>query len=213
MPKTLDITGLTFNYLTALRFSHKNNSSHYWVFICKCGKERVINKTRVVTGYTKSCGCFAVEKAISDSTTHGLSKHPLYRRWNDIIKRCYNPKVKSYINYGERGVIVCDEWKNNFLSFYNWCINNGWKDGLQIDKDINGNGFIYSPQTCCFVTPKTNSNNRRNNKKIEYNGEIKTLIEWSEKFGINNGTLSGRLKRGWSLEKSFTNKKFNKYSK
>ena len=213
MPYTIDISGKVFNYLTAIQFSHKSSSAHYWVFKCKCGNDVVINKTKVVTGATKSCGCYAVERAISDSTTHGLSNHRLYAKWNDVKNRCYNKKVSSYKIYGGRGVVMCDEWRNDFKCFYNWCIENGWEEGMQIDKDIKGDGLLYSPGTCCFVTPKKNCNNRRSNRYIEYNGVVKTLMEWSEHFGVNPGTLFGRLSRGWSLDKAFINKRFNKYSK
>lgn len=67
---------------------------------------------------------------------HGLSKHPLHNVWHGIKCRCYGKSSKGYNNYGALGVIMCDEWKNNFKSFYDWAISNGWEKGLQIDKDI-----------------------------------------------------------------------------
>ena len=93
-------------------------------------------------------------------TKHNISKHPLYNVYNNMINRCYDTNNKSYNDYGARGVVVCDEWKNSIDNFYNWAIKNNWELGLHLDKDIKGNGFLYSPNTCTFVTPKVNSNKR-----------------------------------------------------
>lgn len=199
-----DITGEKFNLLTAIRFSHKAGFTQYWLFRCDCGKERTISKSKAIIGETRSCGCYQRTKATIDSTTHGLTGHLLHGKWRDIINRCHNKNVQSYPTYGGRGVIVCDEWRNDFLSFYNWCINNGWKPGLQIDKDIKGNGLIYSPETCAFVTCKENNNNRRSNRYIIFDGEKKTIMQWSEKFNIHHATLTGRLDRGWTFEKAIS---------
>lgn len=83
--------------------------------------------------------------------THGLNDHPLYRKWNGFKTRCYNKNNPKYHRYGGRGVIVCNEWVNNFKAFYDWAILNGWEEGLQIDKDIKAHklgkeGLIYSPE-------------------------------------------------------------------
>ena len=86
----------------------------------------------------------------------------LYAIWESMKRRCYTPSQTDYKYWGGRGITVCDEWINNFLSFYNWAINNRYKKGLQIDRiDNDGN---YSPENCRFVTPRVNTRNSRGPK-------------------------------------------------
>lgn len=107
--------------------------------------------------------------------------------------RCYNEKCKSFKDYGLRGIIVCDEWLNDTLAFYNWAINNGYKKGLQIDRiDNDGN---YEPTNCRWVTKKEQARNRRTNRWLEYNGERMLISDWAIKLGVNFTSLWGILKR------------------
>lgn len=129
--------------------------------------------------------------------SHGLSSHPIYTVWFGMMSRCYNKKDISYKRYGGKGVVVCADWRNDFMKFYNWAINSDWKKGLQIDKDYNGDGMIYSPETCKFVTRSVNCRKRSTSRIIEYNGESKTLSEWCEKFGLNHSAVIRRIERGW----------------
>ena len=89
---------------------------------------------------------------------HGLTKHPLYCVWHNMKTRCYNPKRKAYKYYGGRGITVCDEWLFDFEAFYTWAINNGYKKGLQIDRENNDKN--YNPENCRFITPRENVRNR-----------------------------------------------------
>ena len=52
-------------------------------------------------------------------TKHGMRKSPEYTAWISMKQRCTNPNVKSYKDYGERNIVVCDEWKESFMAFYN----------------------------------------------------------------------------------------------
>ena len=90
---------------------------------------------------------------------HGLSNHKIYRAWTNIVYRCTNKKDKYFKDYGERGITVCNEWKNDFMSFYNWSIENGYKDSLTIDRiDNNGN---YEPSNCRWTTMTVQGRNTR----------------------------------------------------
>lgn len=222
MPKIIDITNRIFGRLTAIRLDRKerygNTYIHFWWCKCICGVEKAVRKQKLLNGETTSCGCYQREVATRDSTTHGLTGHPIWNLHKDIKNRCYNPKVDCFPDYGGRGVEMCDEWRHDFVSFYNWCIANGWQKGLQIDKDIKAkelgvDPLLYSPERCQFVTPKKNSNSRRNNRLIEFNGVTKTIMEWSELVGVNRGTINSRLSRGWSVERAFKIGRFNKYTK
>lgn len=122
------------------------------IFKCDCGNEKQIIIAKVKNGRTLSCGC--LHKRMFNHKKHGLTKHPLFSKWTDIKSRCYNKNVDMYKNYGGRGIKVCDEWLNDFMSFYNWSIENGWEEGLQIDR-VNFNGD-YEPNNCQFITGAEN---------------------------------------------------------
>lgn len=210
--KTKDITGLKFNRLTAIRFDNisTKNKSHLWYFKCECGKEVLMRKEQVTSGWVKSCGCLRDENRIKANKTHGLTKsHPLWKVWQGMKARCYYKKSKYYPIYGGSGVSVCREWKDDFLSFFNWSISNGWEIGKQIDKDIlcekmRVSPAIYSPQTCLFVSAKVNSNKTSRNRFLEFNGIKKTLAEWEETTGIRQSTIFYRLKYGWDAKSALT---------
>ena len=133
--------------------------------------------------------------------THGDSKSPLYAVWCTMKARCNQPNSTKYNIYGGRGIRVCDQWVNSYEAFKNWAINNGYKHGLTIDRiDVNGN---YSPDNCRWTTPKEQARNTRTNHYVEYDGEVFTLIELSEKYNINYDLLKVRInKLHWPIEKS-----------
>lgn len=84
---------------------------------------------------------------------------PLYSIWCGIKTRCYNAKAANYKYYGAKGIVMCDEWKNDFMVFYKWAINNGWQPGLTIDRYPNGKGN-YEPSNCRIATMKQQAGNR-----------------------------------------------------
>lgn len=140
---------------------------------------------------------------------HGKCGTRIYIIWKHMKQRCYNSKDKGFKNYGGRGITICEQWKNDFINFYNWAIKNGYKDNLTIDRiNVNGN---YEPNNCRWATKKEQANNTRNIHYITYNGETHNLTEWSKLLKIKLSTLSRRINTNkWNIEKSFT-KKTTKY--
>lgn len=131
--------------------------------------------------------------------THGRSrvngKHPiLYGRWANIKDRCCNPNSKDYRKYGGRGITICEEWKESYEAFHSWAMSHGFRPELQIDRIENDKG--YSPDNCRWVTPKINSNNRRNNVSVEYKGKMMGILEVAELTGIPWQTLYKHYKDG-----------------
>lgn len=201
MSKHSDLTGQKFGKLTVIK---KNGNDKYknivWLCKCDCGKETIVNTTRLKSGYTKSCGCLTVEKLLERNTKHNMTHTRIYKIYQGLIQRCYNSNNPAYKNYGGRGIKVCDEWKNDFLSFYNWAINNGYNNELTLDR-INNNGN-YKPNNCRWVTVKKQSNNRRSNHYITYNGETHSISEWSSILKIPYSMLNHRIQRKWDIEKA-----------
>lgn len=111
-------------------------------------------------------------------------------------KRCENPNNKRYIDYGGRGIKVCEEW-HDFIVFYEWAINNGYSENLTIDR-IN-NEDDYKPSNCRWATKKEQANNRRTNVNITIGNTTKTLREWCDIFQVNYQKVEARHIRNKDL--------------
>lgn len=173
-------------------------SSRKWMCKCDCGNVKDVAIGNLKNGGSKSCGCLRKDLY----TKHGLHQHRLYPVYQNMIARCYDPACDSFSDYGTRGITVCDEWQADIQSFYNWAIQNGYQQGLQLDRrENNGN---YNPGNCRFVTCTVNNRNKRNNRLIKFNGETKCLSEWAESAGMSKESLHYRLKAGWTIEKAIT---------
>lgn len=166
--------------------------------ICDCGKEVDVVGSKLRTGHTTSCGCHRKELLYK----HGYGKLRIYRIWQAMISRCYYKGDAGYKYYGGRGISVCELWLNDFLSFKNWAVSNGYKDYLTIDRiDTNGN---YEPSNCRWATYKEQANNKRNNRILTVNGVSMTVSEWSDKTGISPKAIYGRIAKGWDSERVVT---------
>lgn len=164
---------------------------HYWKCKCDCGVEKVICGYHLTSGHTTSCGCYAKERRKEGTTKHDLCKTRLFKIWTHMISRCYCETDAKYYTYGARGISVCNEWKNDFKSFYNWSIKNGYDDSLTIDRiDVNGN---YEPLNCKWSNPVEQSNNRTNTIYIVLNDEKIPLGILARKLNIKYATLYNAL--------------------
>jgi len=140
-----------------------NGYGQYVMAKCCCEKG-VIKRQRLDTiksGRSLSCGCSKREEN-NPKYKHGLNSHCLYSIWCDIKKRCTNRFAQNYKHYGGRGITVCKEWQEDFEIFYDWCLSNGWRKGLEIDRENNDGN--YEPSNCRFVTRQINNINQRKRK-------------------------------------------------
>lgn len=147
--------------------------------------------------------------------THGFAsgyngyvgaEHPVYTTWRHMKERCYKEKDPAYKNYGGRGIKVCDEWLglSGSTNFCNWAINNGWQEGLTLDRiDNEGN---YEPSNCRWITKKEQNRNRRSNRLVTMYGKTMCLTDAIELYGngMKLGTVLYRLKNGYSLADALT---------
>ena len=197
--KRADITGKMFGRLKALSFEYVKNKNSYWKCICECGKVVIVSYANLMRGTTKSCGCLNKELILKRNLIHGKTNTRLYRIWENMRTRCYNSKTINFHLYGGREIKVCEEWKNDFLAFYNWSMNNGYKKGLSIDRiDNDGN---YEPKNCRWATEKQQSRNTRTNRLIKIKGEIHCFSEWVEKLKLTQSALRYRINKNWSEER------------
>lgn len=192
--KFQDLTGKRFYRLTAIKRVENKGNKTMWLCKCDCGNYATVCGAYLTNGHTKSCGCYSRER----SKTHGHHDHPLYRVWLGIRTRCYNSTDSSYKNYGGRGIKMCDEWLNNFKSFYDWSIANGYKnERLESGRNkwtvdrIDNNGD-YCPENCRWTDQKTQANNTRRNRFITINGESRTLEQWTQILGVARESLRQR---------------------
>ena len=202
MPKMVDLTGEHIGRLTVVSLSGRaGNGAKLWKCICDCGKEHFATTGNLLSGSTKSCGCYRKEIVSEKNYKHGLSKNRLHGIWRGMKQRCCNPRSKDFEHYGGRGITICRKWMCNFENFYNWAIANGYDESKSIDRiDVNGN---YEPDNCRWADYEIQANNRSNNNKITFRGEIHTIAEWSSILHIDRKTISDRIhKLGWSPEKA-----------
>ena len=196
-----------FNSFIVLQILPKDkNRQIFAVTVCDCGSIGNRNLYKILDGSYRWCiDCYRKSrpkrKQASNAnhnriatTKHGLSEHPLYRIWHNVKQRCTNPNSASYPNYGGRGIKMCDLWLNNPHLFIEFCIANGWREGLQIDRiDNSGN---YDELNCRFVTPQMNMSNTRRNKYCYLNNQKMTLTEASIFLGKTRSYLSNMIKEG-----------------
>ena len=169
-----NLIGRKFNRLTVIEQAEmvvysNGRKRTAWKCLCECGNSKVITSQALKNGSIRSCGCLKAENNKKKWTKHGHCGERLYRVWCDIKKRCYNPKFHQYKDYGGRGIRVCDEWVENYSSFREFALANGYNEFAKrgdctIDRiDVDGN---YEPSNCRFVSMKVQNSNKRRNKNV-----------------------------------------------
>lgn len=181
--------GVEFGDIVLLGEVEKRKNHVYEKILCRrCGNVKYVRQDSIKK--RKTCGCFW-------NNPYGLERETyekLYDVWNNMIKRCYNPKSDRYYTYGAKGIRVCEEWKNDFHEYARWALKNGWNKGLSIErKDYNKN---YCPENCKFITMKEQARNKRTNVVVEHKGEKRCVAEWCEILGLEDKTIYRRIALG-----------------
>ena len=179
-----DLTGQPFGRLIVIReYGRDKWGKVLWLCKCECGREVVVREDNLRSEHTQSCGCLSRELVRERITTHGCTNEPWYPTYKTMMQRCGHfkgaPECDSRL-YRDRGITVCELWRNSPRAFGDWLLDHGWHQGLQIDRIDNNRG--YCPENCRVVTPKENANNRRVTLRLD---DGTSLAMFCTSIGIN----------------------------
>lgn len=160
----------------------KNRSVTYLKVKCKCGHEYEMRVGGF--GYIKECrNC---SDGVENVAHRGEGLHKIYPRiyriYHNMKRRCVGKSKRHQRWYSEKGIKVCEEWDNSFVSFKDWALSNGYADNLTLDRKKGELG--YSPSNCRWITQKEQTRNTKSRKEFDFKGVKKSLGEWEECLGL-----------------------------
>ena len=210
MTERIGLLEQRFGRLVVLRDAGRNrHGKALWECICDCGQTKIIAAQSLKSGATKSCGCLIREVAANNTHPEAEKRNRTRKCWDAMLRRCLDSHHPAWQWYGQKGVRVVDRWNpREGGSFENFVADMGYApEGMALDKDKLGDGLLYGPSTCCWLTMKEQMRYRGGPgamKFFEFQGQSHSLDEWAEKVGMLKGTLASRLKLGWSIDKALT---------
>lgn len=191
-----DMTGQRFGLLVAIEFVRRLDHDTVWLCKCDCGDVVEKRGQLLRKGLTTRC-CFS--RHYQKKPKPGPAS-PERISWQTMRQRCHNPNDPYYFRYGGRGIQVCERWRHSFAAFL---ADMGPRPvGTSIERENNDGN--YEPGNCRWATAIEQGNNKRSNRRIEFNGRTQTLTQWSREIGIKKGCLAARLNSGMSVEEAFT---------
>ncbi len=194
MVKPLDISGVRYGRLTAIKRDPQIVGRAYWYCECDCGGSVTTSLDSLRAGFTKSCGCLKVETVRNRSLKHGHSVNRRESRtlksYNHAKSRCFNPNNPKYPHYGGRGITMCQEWASsfeNFLRDMGECPH-----GMTLDR-VNPHGH-YEPRNCRWANVRQQARTRTDNILVEHDGRSLILKDFADLMGVNYKSLHRRVK-------------------
>jgi len=204
--KRIDLVGQRFGSLVAtrrLRVEGKGNGRRtIWLCICDCGNTSEVSVGHLRSSHSLSCGCRRVlvgRSRIKHGCARGDGRRAEYGIWHNMLRRCADPSNPAYQRYGGRGILVCREWRESFVTFLQ---DMGFRPSSRHTLERVNNDIGYSRTNCVWATRLEQGRNKRNNRLLNVEGVCLCLQEWSEKSGVSRETIAGRLDRDWSTRRA-----------
>jgi len=201
--RLIDLKGKSFGHLQVVAFAgfrlrDSGSKSYYWLCRCDCGSESHIDGCCLRRGSATDCGCRRGDWSI----THGMAESQEYQVWLAMKQRCLNPNSPCYDSYGDRGITICDRWRESFQAFFD---DMGLRpfDAATIERvDNDGN---YEPANCRWATRSEQNENTRQTRLLEFRGMSMSLGKWVRYTGISRKVLRRRLDiHGWSVARALS---------
>lgn len=196
------VVGRRFGRLLVLDGAGKaTGGKQGWTCQCDCGNTIVVLPGNLKSGDTRSCGCLSREATGNRRREHGGYRTKEFRVWCGMVSRCHSPGNSDYLDYGGRGIQVCDWWRNSFGAFV---ADMGPRPFPKARIDRINNDGNYEPVNCLWTTDTQNARNWRGNHLMTLDGVTCTMAEWAERTGLSQDLLWTRSSRGWTDERALT---------
>lgn len=179
------------------------NVSDRRMFLCRCScqdrTEKVISRTSLVSGNSKSCGCVTIENSRKVNVTHGLSNTPEFKIWTGMKNRCQNPNSEKFDSYSKRG--VSPAWQNSFEDFY---ADMGSRPSPKHTLERIDNEKGYSKENCRWATRQEQSLNRRTTVLLTdpFLNDIVPASVIAKRYNLEYNNFRYRVKKGWSIKEA-----------
>jgi len=175
MGMLLNMVGQRYVRLAVKAFSHlDDNGNSYWLCRCNCGTEKIIQRSNLLVGNAKSCGCLGREIHSKLHKVHGMSHTPEHKAWGSMIERCYDVNNPRYKDYGGRGITICKKWlEPQGIGFMNFYEDIGPKPSKRHSLDRKDNEGNYEPGNVKWSTPKQQARNTRMSTQTKNKAEHK----------------------------------------
>jgi hypothetical protein len=200
--------GAVFGKLTVIKYAFNTDKQKYWECLCECGTVKNFRQSQLIAKMAQSCGCSHYRRGGKAARNTEYSR--TYSSWDAMHKRCDDPKHIAFHRYGGAGITICARWhRSNPTGFDNFLEDMGLRpENTSLDR-IDGT-LGYSSDNCRWTTRSQQQRNTSTNRFVTWQGETKTLVEWSEdsrlkEKNITYQTLNQRLLLGtWTIEEMMT---------
>lgn len=206
-----DLTGKSFNHLTAVKFSRMHKAQSFWIFRCSCGELKEVRSSHAISGQIKSCGCSTSEMMAAAKTRHGYwaggAGSPEHSAWTLAKTRCHQPNNQAFKDYGARGITMCSRWRSGEgrkSGFECFIADMGDRPSPQHSLDRIDNSKGYEPENCRWATKSQQQRNTRSNRIVVFNGQEMCVAEAIEAAGsvIEIDRVVKRLNAGWAVDEA-----------